>query len=146
MHPPHDLNPNTSPERRATRSRWLGRSLVAAVLVSALVVATSVAVSAGGSSRAPIILNTEKVERAIEHSSLAQRGTHARVSCPSGVHQKKGLSFSCTAVVDRDSAPCCPEVDKRGSTRCCTAVVERGSTRFVVTELDGHGHVHYEAP
>jgi hypothetical protein len=69
------------------------------------------------------MLNTDKVERAIELSSLAQRGIHAQVSCPSSVHQEKGLVFSCTAVVP-----------------------EQGSTRFVVTELDGSGHVHYEAP
>jgi hypothetical protein len=92
------------------------RSLAGGVLVAA-----SLAVTACGSSGSPTILNTEKVERAIEGSSLAQRGKHAQVSCPSGVHQKKGLVFSCTAVVGR------------------------GSTRFVVTELDGSGHVHYEA-
>jgi hypothetical protein len=92
-----------------------GRSVLAGVLVAA-----SVAVAACGSSESLTILNTERVERAIEHSSLAQRGTQARVSCPPGVHQKKGLVFS------------------------CTAVAKRGSTRFVVTELDGAGHVHYE--
>jgi hypothetical protein len=90
-------------------------------LVAGALVAASLAVSACGSSESPTILNTEKVERAIEQSSLAQRGTHAQVSCPSGVHQKKGLMFS------------------------CTAVAKRASTRFVVTELDGSGHVHYEA-
>lgn len=113
---PPDPNPSMSPERPPPPSRWLGRSSVAGVLLAA-----SLAITACGSSGSPTILNTEKVERAIEHSSLAQRGTHAQVSCPSGVHQKKGLVFSCTAVVDR------------------------GSTRFVVTELDGSGHVHYEA-
>jgi hypothetical protein len=106
----------TSPERPGAAGRWLGRSLVAGGLVAA-----SLAVGACGSSGVPTILNTEKVERAIEHSSLAQRGKHAQVSCPAGVHQQKGLSFSCTAVV--------------GS----------GSTRFVVTQLDGSGQVHYEA-
>jgi hypothetical protein len=68
------------------------------------------------------ILDTEKIERAIESSSLAQRGLRAQVSCPAGVHQKKGLEFFCTAVV------------KGG-----------GSTRFAVTELDDSGQVHYEA-
>jgi hypothetical protein len=77
--------------------------------------------TACGSSQSPTILNTEKVERAIERSSLAQRGRQVQVSCPSGVHQKKGLVFSCTAVAGR------------------------GSTQFVVTELDSLGHVHYEA-
>ncbi len=109
MRSPHDPNPTIS-------SRLLGRSLVAVGLVAATLV-----VAPGGSSGSPTILNTEKIERAIEHSSLAQRGKHAQVSCPSGVHQKKGLVFSCTAVVGR------------------------GRTRFVVTELDGSGHVHYEA-
>lgn len=122
MHLLHHPNPTTSPKRPAVFSRWLGRSFVAGVFVAA-----SLTVAACGSSGPPTtlktatILNTEKIERAIEHSSLAQRGKHAQVSCPSGVHQKKGLVFSCTAVVKRDS------------------------TRFVVTELDGAGHVHYEA-
>ena len=95
---------------------WLGRSCVAAILA-----ATSLAVTACGSSGPPTILNTEKVERAIEQSSLAQRGRHVQVSCPSGVHQKKALVFSCTAAHDT------------------------GPTRFVVTQLDDAGHVHYEA-
>jgi hypothetical protein len=98
-------------------SRRLSGSLVAGILVAA-----SLAVSACGSSGSPTILNTEKIERAIEHSGLAQRGKHVRVSCPSGTHQKNGLVFS------------------------CTAIDAHGITRFVVTELDGSGHVHYEAP
>jgi hypothetical protein len=83
--------------------------------------AASLVVSACGSSGSPTILNTEKVERAIAQSTLAQRGKIAQVSCPSGVHQQKALVFSCVAVVDRVS------------------------TRFVVTELDGSGRVHYAA-
>jgi hypothetical protein len=90
---------------------------VAGVLVAASFAATG----CGGSSASPTILNTEKVERAIEVSSLAQRGTHTQVSCPSGVHQKKGLVFS------------------------CTAVVASGSTQFVVTQVNGSGQVHYVA-
>jgi uncharacterized protein DUF4333 len=77
-------------------------------------------VSACGSS-SPTILNTEKVERAIEASSLAQRGLRATVSCPAGVHQAKGRSFSCTAVVKGDT------------------------TRFAVSQLDDAGHVRYAA-
>ncbi len=116
MHRPHDPKPKISPKRSDVSSRWLSHSLVAC-----LVVAAGLAVTACGSSESPTILNTEKVERAIEQSSLAQRGKHARVSCPSGVHQKKGLPFS------------------------CTAVVKRASTRFVVTQLNAAGRVHYEA-
>lgn len=85
-------------------------------------IAGSLAVTACGKSDAPpTILDTEKVERAIEQSIASQRGKNARVSCPSGVHQKKGLEFS------------------------CSAVVKRTSTRFVVTQRDDAGQVHYEA-
>lgn len=101
----------------ATARRGVGHSSVAGVLAVAFFAATG----CGGSSESPTILDTEKVERAIEQSSLAQRGQNPRVSCPSGVHQKKGLLFSCTAVVGRNS------------------------TRFVVTQLDGSGRVRYEA-
>jgi hypothetical protein len=90
-------------------------------MVVGVLATASLAVTACGSPRSPVILNTEKIERAIEHSSLAQRGTKAQVSCPSGVHQEKGLVFGCVAVVKRDT------------------------TRFVVTQLDGSGRVHYEA-
>ena len=97
-------------------ARRLRRSSVAATLLTA-----SLAVGACGSSGSPTVLNTEKVERAIEQSILDQRGTQAQVSCPSGVHQKKGSAFSCTALVKRES------------------------TRFQVTQLDGSGRVHYTA-
>jgi hypothetical protein len=90
-------------------------------LAAGVLVATSLAVTACGSSGSPTVLDTEKVERAIEQSSLAQRGQHANVSCPSGVHQKKGLTFYCTALVGRTS------------------------TDFAVTQTDGSGRVHYEA-
>jgi hypothetical protein len=106
-----------SPRSPAAPRRCLGRSLVAGLLVVA-----SLALTACGSSGSPTTLNTEKIERAIEQSSLAQRGTYPQVSCPSGMPQTKGWVFS------------------------CTALTQHGSTRFVVTELDESGHVHYEAP
>ena len=96
-------------------TRRHGRALMAGTLVAAGFAATGC-----GKSEDPTILNTEKVERAIERSSLDQRNVNARVSCPSGVHQEKGLAFS------------------------CTAVVKRATTRFVVTQLDDAGHVRYE--
>jgi hypothetical protein len=101
---------------QAQRGRWVGRLFPAGVLA-----AVSLVLSACGSSGSVTILNTEKIERAIEQSSLAQRGGHVQASCPSGVHQQKGLVFSCVAVLGHSS------------------------TRFVVTELDGSGHVRYEA-
>ena len=85
-------------------------------------VAVGLALAAcGESDPPPTILNTEKVERAIEQSALAQRRQQAQVSCPSGVHQKKGLEFT------------------------CTAVVKGRGTRFTVTQTDGAGQVRYEA-
>ena len=90
--------------------------------VGGVLVVVSLAAGACGSSPPPVILDTEKVERAIERSSLAQRRQRVDVTCPSGVRQQKGKTFS------------------------CTAVGARGDTRFVVTQLNDSGQVHYEAP
>jgi hypothetical protein len=100
-----------------TSRRWLAGTLVAGGLAAAGLAATGC-----GDTATPTILNTEKVERAIESSSLAQRKKRVHVTCPAGVHQKKGLVFS------------------------CATMSTHGVTRFVVTELDDAGHVHYEAP
>lgn len=116
MQPPSNQLPPPRAEHPAAPGRWLALSSVIGLLSAA-----SLAVTACGSSGSATILNTEKVERAIEHSSLAQRGQYAQVSCPSGVHQQNGLVFT------------------------CIAVAENVSTRFVVTELDASGHVHYVA-
>lgn len=120
MRPAHHPIPATRPVLR----RWLGRSSVAGVLIVAslgLVACGSSGSPETGSSRSPKLLNATKIERAIERSSLAQRGKHVRVTCPSGVPQEKGLVFE------------------------CTAVYSGGSTQFTVTELDSRGHVHYVA-
>jgi hypothetical protein len=87
--------------------------------VALAVIAAGLAIAGCGASAAPTILNSERVERAIEQTSLTQRHIHTQVTCPSGVHQQKGLSFECTALV--------------GS----------GSARFTVTQLDDSGHVHF---
>jgi hypothetical protein len=83
--------------------------------------AASLAVTACGSSEPQTMLNTEKVERAIERSSLVERGQRVWVTCPSGVHQRNALVFY------------------------CTAVAAHIRTQFTVTEVDWAGHVHYEA-
>jgi hypothetical protein len=111
-------------------SKAIRRVLIRSVLTGCLV-ATSFAVAGCGGSGSPsrsagsprslTVLNTKKIARAIERSSLAQRGEHADVHCPASVHQQKGVVFSCTAVVGRYRTP------------------------FVVTELDGSGEVHYQA-
>ena len=91
-------------------------------MAAGLAAGASLALAACGSSRSATILNTEKIERAIELSALTQRGKHVQASCPAGVQQKKGLTFNCLAV---------------------GGGVE---TRFVVSQLDDSGHVRYTAP
>lgn len=123
----HDPLPAT---RGTTPRRWLGRCSAIGLLVATglLVSACGSSGSSTGSSRTSAsslvsfaVLNTQKIERAIALSSLAQRGKHVRVSCPSGMQQKAGLVFYCTAFYGRSTTP------------------------FMVTELDGSGDVHYVA-
>ena len=94
---------------------------IQSLLIGITVVAGLAVAGCGPSDTPTTILNTEKVERAIERSSLVQRKQTVHVSCPSGVHQKMGLVFSCVA-----SSP-------------------RGETRFVVTQIDASGRVRYVA-
>ena len=89
-------------------------------MVLALIVGSSLAFAACGSSESIATLNTEKIERAIAQSSFAQRGQRPS-ELPLGGPPDGGAKFSCRAVV--------------GSV----------STRFVVVERDGSGHVRYEA-
>jgi hypothetical protein len=117
-----DLNPSIGPTRLQKPSR-IRPAIVAGALAAASLAATACGSQSLTTHRTAriTILNTQKVDRAIERAALVQRGKRAHVSCPSGVHQQRGLTFSCTAVVGRTS------------------------TRFVVTELDGSGDVHYVA-
>jgi len=112
----HDLTQTASRRHPVPPLR---RHLWASVL--ALVAASSLLLAACGSSDSITTLDSGRIERAIAQSSLAQRGQHARVSCPSAIPQKEGLTFSCTAVVGLVS------------------------TRFTVIEQDDSGHVRYEA-
>jgi hypothetical protein len=103
-------------EMRTARGTHSGGLPIAGVFVLA-----GLALSACGSSGPPRVLNTVKIEHAIEQGALAQRDKRIDVSCPSGVKQKKGLVFT------------------------CTAVFYGGHARFLVTEVDGVGDVHYAA-
>ncbi len=107
----------------AERFRGAGRALRLPCAVGGIA-ALGLALAACGSSDSDpsATLNTARIEKAIARSSLEQRGLHARVTCPNDVQQAKGLEFFCEASVGR---------------------VE---TDFVVTQTDGAGHVHYEAP
>jgi hypothetical protein len=68
-----------------------------------------------------VVLDIADVQRSIEASVFSQRGKHATVSCPAEVLQRAGLVFRCIAVI-------------------------KGASRrypFVVSEVDGAGHVRY---
>jgi len=71
-------------------------------------------------NRAPLaVLDVAKVEQAIDASVEGQRGAEATVSCPPEILQRAGVRFTCTALVGGRTYP------------------------FVVTEIDGRGHVRY---
>lgn len=92
--------------------------LAAAFLAGAALLAV-IALIAGwwnGTSN-PVILNTNRVERAIETSIREQRHLASRVSCPVNIVQERGVVFNCFASV-------------RGR-----------QFSVVVTEVDGDGHV-----
>ena len=84
-------------------------------------VLAAVALAAGWWNRdsAPVILNTDKVERSIEASILSQRRLPSTVRCPVNIVQKAGVVFKCVATV-------------RGR-----------DFQVVVTQTDGSGHVVY---
>jgi hypothetical protein len=90
-------------------------------VIAVALTAGSFVLGACGSSEPTTILNTEKVESAIEQSIVNQRDQVADVSCPSGVHQQNGLVFTCWATVGSNDTP------------------------FVVTQTDAAGHVRYAA-
>jgi hypothetical protein len=93
----------------------------AQLLILATLIPTAAGLSAcGGSDSNKKILDTERVERAIEASILEKRQLRAQVSCPSGTEQKKGITFR------------------------CAATYKGGSNPFVVTEDDDKGAVHWE--
>lgn len=98
--------------------RLLGLCAVVCLLVLSVGCGSS---DEGGTTTGGAALNTAKVESAIQKSILKQRGVQAQVSCPANVEQKKGIVFSCDAVVDSNT------------------------TEFTVTQTDDEGHVHYEA-
>jgi hypothetical protein len=94
---------------------------VRAPAIGLIAVALASAGVAGCGSSDKKILDTERIERSIEASILKQRHIHTNVTCPSGVEQKKGLTFR------------------------CTATYSRGKTPFLVKQTDSKGSTHYSA-
>ena len=82
-------------------------------------VAAALALSGCGGSDKPKILDTERVERAIERSILQKRKIPAMVTCPSGIEREKGKKFR------------------------CLATYKDGRTPFLVTQTDDRGAVRY---
>lgn len=99
----------------------LSRHRLCRFSIGGALVASALFLTACGSSEGVTILDTQKVEYAIERSVMSQRNQVADVACPSGVHQKESVEFSCVATVGSED------------------------TRFEVTQTDDAGHVHYEA-
>jgi hypothetical protein len=66
-----------------------------------------------------VILDIEKVKRAITRSMLSQRHLRATVDCPQEVLQKQGVAFA------------------------CIATAKGRKYYFLATETDGKGHVKY---
>jgi Domain of unknown function (DUF4333) len=94
--------------------------LVVAFLAGAGLMAL-VAVAAGlwNGTSSPIILNTNRVEQAIQNSISSQRHLASTVICPVNIVQKAGVVFDCQATVGGRVY------------------------RVVVTETDNSGHVTY---
>jgi hypothetical protein len=92
---------------------------VRAPVLALIAVALAAGAASGCGSSEPKILDTERVERAIEKSVLEKRRLSTTVSCPSGIEQKKGVVFR------------------------CMATYKGGRTPFVVKQDDAKGSVHY---
>lgn len=94
-------------------------------MLCALAVSAAALAGCGGSDapkpKEVVILDTKKVEQAIEDSIKSERKITADVDCPSGVHQGRDLTFR------------------------CVAKTKSGSTVFVVQQTDDKGSVEYAA-
>ncbi len=99
------------------------RTPIAAAVTLVLAAATAIGCGDDTQQPAPVILDTKRVERAIEQSILTERKVTADVDCPAGVRQAKGLTFRCVATT-------------RGGV----------TAAFVVHQKDDKGNVTYAAP
>ena len=90
--------------------------MLRSTLIAALAAALALA-GCGGDDK-PKILDTERVERAIERSILQERKIRAAVSCPSGTEMKKGKKFRCIATYPGGRTPfVVAQTDDRGAVR-----------------------------
>ena len=51
------------------------------------------------------LLDTHRVATSIQQSILSERHIHAEVNCPSGIVQRAGATFTCTAVSKKATTP-----------------------------------------
>jgi len=100
------------------RGGWIALALAFAAGAGAMAL---IALIAGlwDTGSPPVILNTERVERAIETSIRTQRHLRSAASCPDNVAQRAGRTFRCEVTVGKRTYP------------------------VVVTQLDGSGHVKF---
>ena len=108
---------------RSAAFAFLLRVRACSIGIAAALMAAAGAISGCGGDSSGFdknkVLDTERVERAIEQSILQKRKIQATVSCPSGIELKKGKKFR------------------------CIATYKGGRTPFVVTEEDDRGAVRY---
>ena len=97
---------------------WLG-VLLAFIAGAGVMALVALAAGLWNGRTSPVILNTDRVERAIETSIHQQRHLSSSVSCPVNIIQKSGVVFTCQATVGRRVFS------------------------VIVTETDSSGHVTY---
>jgi hypothetical protein len=102
-----------------------------------------------GSSTAK--LNTVAIERAIAESILTQRHIRSLVSCPAGIPQQEGRTFTCEAkltvgaypmyVTETDGSGHVRYGNKAGLVALDTASVERAIETSILSQRKLHAHV-----
>jgi hypothetical protein len=127
---------NTSPSLRARTmrlARWLAAIGLAGGILSACggsassSSSTSTSTSASAAVGSPThLLNTKRIEVAIEQSILSERKLHSKVTCPKAVPQQKGRTFSCIAETK----------SRHGKVK----------TVFTVLQKNSSGQVNYASP
>jgi len=134
----------TSDSQRARGIRAAGRTEIdGRAHLCGLAAAGLIALTLGGCGSTPT-LSTIATERAIAASILTQRHVRAKVTCPSRVPRRAGLTFTCTATLDVGTYPVlATEVNASGRIRyenqsrlviLNIAAVERAIRRSILSQ------------
>ncbi len=108
---------SSEPSSRRSRRPSRAASLLAAALAVSLLAAacgssqpaasssTPAPGAATGAAKPKALLNTHRIELAIEQSVLSQRDVHVKVICPKAIPERKGRDFHCIATEGRVRTP-----------------------------------------